>query len=215
MPVKDYYSILKVEPKASPAEIKKAYRRLALQLHPDRNTVSSSDQRFHEITEAYEILSNEQRREAYNYERWLVRQTGQRFAAVVDTPDELLIRVKELRTYVEALDPFRTNFNGIVLLALNLINDGAVNMLSEWSQPEKLRVLLENMILIAAKMPAKPAGSLLDRLSEIAGNNQELLHIIQQQRLDRRYNDRWEKLRVPILLLVTIIICVLIFLLSR
>ena len=61
---KDYYKILGVAKNASPQEIKRAYRKLALQYHPDKNFGSA--ERFKEINEAYQVLSNPQKRAQYD-----------------------------------------------------------------------------------------------------------------------------------------------------
>ncbi len=63
---KDYYEILGISKNASEGEIKKAYRRLALQWHPDRNKSPEAEEKFKEINEAYEILSDPQKRRAYD-----------------------------------------------------------------------------------------------------------------------------------------------------
>jgi len=63
----NYYKILKVSPKASNAEIKSAYRRLARKLHPDKNNGSKETARaFAEAAKAYEILGNPQQRAVYD-----------------------------------------------------------------------------------------------------------------------------------------------------
>jgi molecular chaperone DnaJ len=67
MPTKrDYYQILGVGRNASEEEIKKAFRRLAFQYHPDRNPSPDAEAKFKEINEAYEVLSNSQKRAAYD-----------------------------------------------------------------------------------------------------------------------------------------------------
>lgn len=63
---RDYYEILGVERDASKDELKKAYRRKARQYHPDVNNESGADDLFKEINEAYEVLSNESTRAAYD-----------------------------------------------------------------------------------------------------------------------------------------------------
>ncbi|MCB9493676.1 MAG: molecular chaperone DnaJ [Epsilonproteobacteria bacterium] len=67
MAKRDYYEVLGVSKGASADEIKKAYRKLALKYHPDRNPDNKdAEAKFKEATEAYEILSNEQKRKTYD-----------------------------------------------------------------------------------------------------------------------------------------------------
>lgn len=67
MSKRDYYEILGVEKNATAAELKKAYRRVAMKHHPDRNPDNKeSEDKFKEASEAYEVLSNEQKRAAYD-----------------------------------------------------------------------------------------------------------------------------------------------------
>lgn len=63
---KDYYEILGVSKSASADEIKKAYRKLALQYHPDRNKTPEGEAKFKEVTKAFEVLGNEEKRKTYD-----------------------------------------------------------------------------------------------------------------------------------------------------
>lgn len=62
----DYYKLLGVEKTATPDELKKAYRKLALQYHPDRNKTKEAEEKFKEINQAYEVLSDSQKRQQYD-----------------------------------------------------------------------------------------------------------------------------------------------------
>ena len=67
MDYKDYYKILGVERKASADDIRSAYRKLAMQYHPDKNPGDKkAEDKFKEINEAYQVLSDEQKRARYD-----------------------------------------------------------------------------------------------------------------------------------------------------
>ncbi len=66
MAKRDFYEILGINKSASPEEIKSAYRKMALKYHPDRNKEPDAEEKFKEINEAYEVLSNSQKKTAYD-----------------------------------------------------------------------------------------------------------------------------------------------------
>lgn len=66
MEYKDYYATLGVEKRATPEEIQKAYRKLARKYHPDVNSKPGAEERFKEITEAYEVLKDAEKRKTYD-----------------------------------------------------------------------------------------------------------------------------------------------------
>jgi len=80
MDYKDYYTVLGVERNASASDIKRAYRKLAMQFHPDKNPGDKqSEEKFKEINEAYEVLSNPSKRARFDqiadsYQSW--QRTG-------------------------------------------------------------------------------------------------------------------------------------------
>ncbi|MGM0575082.1 MAG: DnaJ C-terminal domain-containing protein [Myxococcota bacterium] len=79
MPGKDYYEILGVDRKASEDEIKRAYRKLALKYHPDRNPDDeAAEERFKEVNEAYAVLSDAEKRK--QYDMFGAEGFGQRFS---------------------------------------------------------------------------------------------------------------------------------------
>ena len=67
MATRDYYEILGVKKNASDEEIKRAYRKLAMKYHPDRNpNKKEAEERFKEINEAYAVLSDKEKRKQYD-----------------------------------------------------------------------------------------------------------------------------------------------------
>jgi molecular chaperone DnaJ len=73
---RDYYEVLGVERNSSADDIKKAYRRLARQYHPDVSGESDAEVRFKEVNEAYQVLSDDQRRAAYDRYGHAAAQAG-------------------------------------------------------------------------------------------------------------------------------------------
>ena len=64
---RDYYEVLGVNKNATPDELKKAYRKLALQYHPDRNPGDKeAEEKFKEAAEAYDVLSNPDKKARYD-----------------------------------------------------------------------------------------------------------------------------------------------------
>ena len=66
MAKRDYYDVLGVSKTATDEEIKKAYRNLAKKYHPDVSTEPNAEEKLKESQEAYEVLSDQQKREQYN-----------------------------------------------------------------------------------------------------------------------------------------------------
>ena len=95
MDYKDYYKILGVDKKASQDEIKKAYRKLAVKYHPDKNPGDkASEAKFKEMNEANEVLSDPEKRKKYDTlgENWQHYQHGGGSAQDFDgVPDSVAI----------------------------------------------------------------------------------------------------------------------------
>jgi len=83
----DYYAMLGVSRDASPDEIKRAYRKLARELHPDVNQDPGSQDRFKEVTAAYEVLSDPEKRQMYDLGGDPLRAGGGGFGPTFDFSD--------------------------------------------------------------------------------------------------------------------------------
>ena len=98
MHLKDYYTILELEPSATLLEIKKAYRTLALQYHPDKNNGDPyKAAQFSEIKEAYEVLTNPSKKEYYLQQRWYNQSIGKKRKQEIITPVTILLQSIELK----------------------------------------------------------------------------------------------------------------------
>jgi len=106
---RDYYKVLGVSRNASKDEIKDAYRKLAMQYHPDRNKAPDAEEKFKEISEAYAVLSDDEKRQQYD----MLGHAGfdQRYTA------EDIFRGADFESIFRAIgfgfgDLFRTFFGG-------------------------------------------------------------------------------------------------------
>jgi hypothetical protein len=96
MTQKDYYQILDVHPTCTMLEIKKAYRKLALQYHPDTNNNNPFFvEKFKEIKIAYEILSNAESRKKYHSSVYF-----ENYIKEVTNINDILLKVAQLKNYV-------------------------------------------------------------------------------------------------------------------
>ena len=66
MSKRDYYEVLGVNRNSTPSEIMKAFRRMARKYHPDVNKAPEAEEKFKEINEAHDVLSDEQKKAAYD-----------------------------------------------------------------------------------------------------------------------------------------------------
>ena len=64
--IRDYYEVLGIARSATDEEIKRAFRKLAFKYHPDRNRDDGAEEKFKEVNEAYEVLSDPDKRAAYD-----------------------------------------------------------------------------------------------------------------------------------------------------
>lgn len=101
---KDYYQILGVQRSASNDEIKKAYRKMALKYHPDKNKDKNAEEMFKDVAEAYEVLSDKEKREIYD--RFGEQGLKGHFADA--SSNEGFSRPSGFKAYTFHGDPFQT-----------------------------------------------------------------------------------------------------------
>src|SRR5256885_475941 len=134
MQVKNYYKILELPHNASPMDIKKAYRQLAMKYHPDKNSGNQlAEAHFREIQEAYQVLSNPERRSAYNQQRWYRQSTRKHSTPEPITPYTILKRCRQLNHHITRIDTFRINKLALYEYIMHLLSETSVKLLIEWN----------------------------------------------------------------------------------
>ncbi|MBC7874079.1 MAG: J domain-containing protein [Ferruginibacter sp.] len=215
MYLKDYYHILELDPSATQQEIKKAYRRLAQQYHPDKNqNDTGAAALFTQIKEAYEVLTNPAKKEYYLQQRWYSQSRGKRKTQGVITPVTVLKQVLEMDKYVSFSDIHRMDKEGLYNYICTIISDDTIEKLNTSNDNGANREII-NAILNCVPLLTLPLGTALqDRLLRIHGDEKSREKISSTIALLRKQQTR-DQYRVWMVLLIAVLLSFLIFFLSR
>ena len=224
MPARDYYVVLNVQPQASQQEIKLAYRKLALQYHPDRNGGNiHTEALFKEINEAYSILSNQQKRADYNrmreakttsantsHARSQPYQKAQRPKPPV-SGKTILFQCTHLRNVVENANPFSIDTDSLLLKIESILSDSHIHILLHENKRIITSQVLHEILICCKPLPQNYFSSITPRLYRLAGNDAIMRNAIQQSIKQKRQDYVWQKYKFWWVLLITLIICALIY----
>ena len=216
MHLKDYYAILEVETSATVQEIKKAYRRLALQLHPDKNNNDPwSAARFTEVKEAYEVLTNPARKEYYLQQRWYNQSAGRKKTQDVVNPVTVLKQALELERYVSTLDVFRMDKQGLQEYMLEILSDPTIEQLKNFNEPGMIRDTVSIMLKAMHPLPKVFHDPILMQLRKMAAGDNTALQMMNEFAARAAGKHRREKYSLILIISATVILCILIWLSGR
>jgi len=216
MKLKDYYAILNLESSATQAEIKKAYRRMALEYHPDKKPGDPyAATLFAEIKEAYEVLTNPSKKEYYLQQRWYQQSTGRRNREEAVTPLNLLKQVLELERYVATLDHFRMDKQGLEQYILGLVPDAHIQALHAFGEAGTNREIIRLLLKSLSPLPPAYREKIMVQLGKLATGDAEAGEQISRADARAKQKHRKEKYSVIIILAVTVALCFFIWLAGR
>ena len=213
--LKDYYQILQIQPHSTLAEIKQAFRRLAMIYHPDKNPNDKyAEVQFKEIKEAYEVLTNPVKKENYLQQRWYSQSIGKRRTAETITPVSILKLVLELEQYVSRLDVHRMNREGLSDYIDQLLSTGTIENLKQFNEPEINKHIITSALSAMQPLSLRYLGKLPERLGTLA-DDETSLHQIRNFLKNRKRAFLWERYKVAVIILFTIFICMIIYFTSK
>jgi curved DNA-binding protein CbpA len=216
MHLKDYYSILKLEPSATIPEIKKAYRKLALQFHPDKNQQDTyAAAQFSEIKEAYEVLTNPSKKGYYLQQRWYDQSIGKRKTQDIITPVNVLKQVLELEKYVSTLDVFRMDKEGLQHYILELIPASTIEELKKFNEPDTNREIITTILKAMRPLTQIYTVPIIGQLEKLAGDDEAARTAATNFIKKNAQKSRREKYSLLIIIITTFILCLLIWLAGR
>lgn len=231
MPLRDYYVVLNVSPAASSEEIKTAYRRLALQYHPDRNAGNvHTEALFKEINEAYRVLSNTNKRDDYNRLRssqtaytsqsssgakesstHRTQQSSQRRQQTV-TGKTILFQSNQLRNVVENANPFAINRDSLFAKVESILSDAHLHILLFENKRMINSQILHEILICCKPLPAHHFNRVTAKLYRLADKDAIMRNAVDQAIKLKKQDVFWQKSKFFWVLIVTLIICLLIYL---
>lgn len=167
--MKDYYQILGVAPASSTDEIKKAYRILALQYHPDRNDGNTaSEERFKEIAESYEILGDLTRRQDYDY---LVANPGKVFRAAdpkaKKTAATFLIIFKDIKNRVFNAGGYINKY-ALYRVMDDVLSDANIAFLIRTGDVCTINLIIDEILVAGVFLTDTSKSAIHDKLLKLA-----------------------------------------------
>jgi curved DNA-binding protein CbpA len=212
---KDYYKILNLPPSATLKEIKTAYRRLAHQFHPDKNGNDPyTAAQFEIIKEAYEVLSNPSKKEYYLQQRWYDQVMNKKQAGTIVTPVTVLKQFIELDKYVAKLDVHRMDKEGLYQYISQILSDDTIVILNKFDEPDVNRSIVDATLKSLSYVPYKIAQPMLAKLKKIKVDGSAEADFAAYIRHAKTAHS-WNKFRTWAIICIVIVVCVLIYLVSR
>jgi hypothetical protein len=212
MYLKDYYKTLAVEPSATLPEIKKAYRKLAQQYHPDKTADNPhSAALFAEIKEAYEVLTHPRKKYNYLQQRWYNRATGNNKTQELITPVSILKQALEFDKYTAQLDVFRMDKESVFEYLDLLLKAETIEKIVQFNEPDINKQIVLTVLKPLKLLTFSRAVLLKKRLLTLALCSSETETLIHTRLLEMQKKGQWKKMEWLLILLLTAAICWLIW----
>lgn len=207
--IPDYYKILQINPSASPAEIKSAYRKLAHIYHPDKNAGDKNNSAyFNLLKEAYETLTRPALKQQYLQQRWLAKSMAQPFCTGLSTPQHILQQVLHAAAYISRCDVHRMNKEGLYKQMREILSPTAIDILNNYNEHSVNDAIVQQCLQITGNFTVTHQRQLLGLLVTI--NSNYAAKIIQRQH-QLRQTLKWQKWKPIFVILLLLFLCLLIW----
>lgn len=213
MPHKNHYQTLHITPSATAAEIKKAFRKLALQYHPDKN--SSGDRlaaaKFAEIQEAYRVLADTRKRAEYNYSlyRGMPDKSARQPAF---SPEEVLQLSIQLARETATADPYRIDRDLLSFKIRDILSDQHLLLLAAANNELMNRKIAAQIMSAAQLLPFSMLTEIIRSLEQLTENDVTGKSSLRQFIREVKQQYYWNRYKVLFAMAITAIACLLILL---
>jgi curved DNA-binding protein CbpA len=206
--VKDYYRILELTPQATPEEIRRSYRRLAMEWHPDRK---GENPLYMDIREAYETLIDPDRKDAYLRSRTDEEHLGRRFEnRGRPTPSSIMAKALEMEREVSATDGFRIDGESLLNTIEGLLDTRTIEVLEQETDDGYKRHLTGVLVKCGRPLDRAKSERLAGILDRMGDRDAECRRQVEAFVTTKRSEERWERWRLPLLIAATLLLCLLI-----
>ncbi|MFD2919613.1 J domain-containing protein [Terrimonas rubra] len=208
----DHYTILELAPSATQEEIKKAYRRLVQQYHPDKtNNDPYARAYFDAVKEAYETLTNTSRRDEYHNERWLKKSGGIKNSSFVLTPVSVLQKCIILEKQFFLLNSSNPANQIVITHAIEqLFTADHIEKLNAFNETDINDTILTTVLKMTQLLNYKNFHPLVPVLQKInTGNTPQTL--LQKMVREKKLENLFEKSLPFLVITAVILICLFIY----
>ena len=188
--MKDYYKILGVAPDCTAGEIKKAYRALALQHHPDRNSGDkASEERFKAIAESYNTLIDASLRDAYDYAKDNARYSRHAAARGEVTPVAVLLLVTKIKNKVFNAGGYINQY-ALFKVIDDILSDKNLNILINTNDSYTNSLIIDEILISAVFLGDSSKEAIYVKLLKLADGDPRFLEkiaVLQKKREEYNY----------------------------
>lgn len=205
---KDYYQILQILPSANSSDIKKAFRSLALEYHPDRNNSQWAAEQFVEIQEAYSVLIDPSERKRYDAARFTGQQLSRRIAT---TPEEVRWMSEELANRIKRGNPDRINRDRLIFDLDAVLSVYHIQLLERWNDTKHNQLLVSDVLFCLQYLEWDDCMKFSNTLGSIKGIDESSLQLIHQSLKQYKRSYYWHRYKIVLAILLSMIVCIAIY----
>ncbi len=208
--MKNHYQTLEVFPGSSPEEIKKAFRRLAIRYHPDKNPDDeSSEKKFVEIQQAYEVLIDIEKRSEYDKRHGFNVWKNDR----ITNPSLILQQAEKLHRYVRTIDQNFIDRDALQFHLNKILSHYNIDLLTLHARQLKKPLMLE-CIQVSRLLSHSYMPPLYEKLSTLAGDDTTLNIMLRDYVKQRNRQHLYERLFPVAVIFITLLLVLMIYLIS-